>query len=318
MFDVLAIGELLIDFTPFSGEEGKKCFEENAGGAPPNVLAMITKMGGKAAFIGKVGDDEFGRDLSEVLIKNDIDVSGLVFSKDIPTTLAFVHLFENGDRDFSFYRNPGADIMLEKYEIDYELIESAKIVHFGSLSFTNQPCKDSVIAAIEYAKNKGKIISYDPNYRAPLWESEKDALEGMKIGLKYCDIIKMSEEEAEMLTGHKDFDSAGNAMLKDGIKLVLITQGAEGSYFYHKNGSGMVKSFEVNCIDATGAGDAFMGAMLFQISDSGKKLDEFRKEEIVKMLRLANAAGGLCTQKRGGIPGMPKRSEVEELLEKNS
>lgn len=317
MIDVLGIGELLIDFTPFTSESGRKCFEQNAGGAPPNVLAMVAKLGGKAAFIGKVGDDEFGRDLKNVLIKNNIDASGVVFSKDVPTTLAFVHLFKNGDRDFSFYRNPGADIMLEKDEVDLTLIDDAKLIHYGSLSFTNQPCKDSLLEALRYAKKKDKIISYDPNYRAPLWENKKAALEGMKLGLEFCDIIKMSEQEAEMLTGYSDLDKAGQVFIERGVKLVLITKGSEGSYFYHKNGSGKVSPFKVKCIDATGAGDAFMGAMLFQIVTSNKDIYDLKKSELENMLKTANAAGALCVGKRGGIPGMPEKSEVIDFLKQN-
>jgi fructokinase len=317
MIDIIGIGELLIDFTPFEGADGKNCFEQNAGGAPPNMLAMVAKLGGKAAFIGKVGDDEFGKDLKAVLENSNIDASGVVFSNDIPTTLAFVHLFGNGDRDFSFYRKPGADITLEKDEIDYSLIDSAKLLHFGSLSFTDQPSKDSVLGAVKYAKDNSKLISYDPNYRAPLWTSKHDAIEGMKLGLEYCDIIKMSEEEAELLTGYADLDKAGQDMLNRGMKLVLITKGAEGSYFYHKNGSGKVPPFKVKCVDATGAGDAFMGAMLYQIVSSDKDILNLEKLDLEDMLRVANATGALCVGKRGGIPGMPEKHEVEEFLRVN-
>lgn len=314
MIDVIGIGELLIDFTPVLKDGEKPCYEQNPGGAPPNVLAMVSKLGGRAAFIGKVGKDKFGDYLVKTLEEFNIDTSGVVYSKSITTTLAFVHLDSNGERSFSFCRNPGADLLLEENEVDYSLIDKCNIFHFGSLSFTDEPARTTVLKAVQYAKQNNKIISYDPNYRPALWKTEKAAVEGMRIGLGYADILKLSEEEAILLTGKKDYKSAADYLVGNKVKLVLITIGEKGSYYANSKSNGLVDSFKVKCIDTTGAGDAFMGSMLFKLSKSKKRIEDLSKENITEMLRHSNACAALCVGARGGIPSMPTNKSISHLL----
>lgn len=307
MIDILAIGELLIDFTPVKNEEGVS-FKQNAGGAPCNMLTMAQKLGSKTAFIGKVGNDQFGKFLERTLIDHDISTEGLILSDDFNTTLAFVHLTEDGDRSFSFYRKGCADVMLYKEDIDYKLVDQAKAVHFGSLSFTDEPSRSTVEDVIKYAKTEGKLISYDPNYRPALWASEKDAVESMKIGLKYADIIKVSEEEAEILTGEKDYKVAAKKLYDLGIKLVCVTLGVDGSYYHHKNGHRLVKGFKSKVIDTTGAGDSFFGSVIHGVLKNS--LDTFTGEQLDDILSFSNAAASVCIEKLGGIPAIPNRDEI--------
>ena len=218
MFDVVALGELLIDFTPAgTSEAGNVLFERNPGGAPANVLAAVTKLGGTGALIGKVGSDQFGFFLRDVLEKHGIDGRGLRFSHDVNTTLAFVQLNEHGDRSFSFYRKPGADTTLAPEDLDFGLIDSAKIFHFGSLSMTDEPARSATRTALEYARKKGKIITYDPNWRPVLWTSDEQAKENMLFGLQYADVLKISEEELMFLTGSGDIDAGSRRFLERGV-----------------------------------------------------------------------------------------------------
>lgn len=314
MFDVIALGELLIDFTPAGkSQAGNELFEKNPGGAPANVLTAVSKLGGSSAFIGKVGNDQFGHFLKGVLDKNNIETKGLKFSDEYNTTLAFVHLDENGDRSFSFYRKPGADTMLEEKEIEYDLIDEAKIFHFGSLSMTNEPSKTATIKAAKYAKEKGKIISYDPNWRPPLWKDEQTAKEGMLIGLKYADILKISGEEHEFLTGEKDL-CAGTKMLFDqGIKLIIVTLGSDGCFYRCKAGIGYLNGYNVKAVDTTGAGDAFLGGLLYCICKKEIDINNAVKGDIEDILDFSNAVGALCVSKRGAIPGIPSLEDVMNL-----
>ncbi len=311
MIDILAIGELLIDFTPIK-DDNAVSFKQNPGGAPCNMLTMAQKLGSKTAFIGKVGNDQFGKNLSTTIKDIGINTEGLVLSDEYNTTLAFVHLSHDGERSFSFYRKGCADVMLLEEDINYDLIDKSKLVHFGSLSFTDQPGKTTVEEVIKYAKSKGKIITYDPNYRPALWNSKEDAVKGMKIGLKYADIIKVSDEEAEILTGESDYKLAAKALFDLGIKLVCITLGKEGSYYYHKNSSKLVKGFRTTVIDTTGAGDCFFGAVIHKILD--QNLDEISKDELEDALTTGNIAASLCIEKYGGIPAIPSKEEVNGRL----
>lgn len=314
MIDILAIGELLIDFTPIKTADGM-AFKPNPGGAPCNMLAMAQSMGAVTAFVGKVGDDQFGLKLKSTLEASNINVEGLILSKDVPTTLAFVHLSETGERSFSFYRKGCADVMLTKGDIDFKLIDNAKVIHFGSLSFTDEPSKSSVLEALDYAKSNQKLISYDPNYRPALWTSKEAAISGMMLGLKYADFLKVSDDEAELLTGESDPVKAGEILFNMGISMVTITLGCRGVYYKHVLGSGFIKGFKSSVVDTTGAGDSFFGAFMAQyIQTENYKLT---KKLLETYLKVANAAASIVVEGLGGIPSIPSKKNVYERLIKS-
>lgn len=307
--DVVAIGELLIDFTPYGvGEMGNPAFEMNPGGAPANCLAALNKLGAKTEFIGKVGNDSFGDFLKTELLKEGIGVSGLSRTSVTNTTLAFVHLTQSGERSFTFLRDPGADTQLMREDIDYSLIDNSRILHFGSLSLTSDPSRETVLNTVLYAKSKGISISYDPNYRPLLWKDEKTALYWMNEGLKYADIVKMSEEELTLITGADDIIEGAKVLKKIGVKEIFITLGSNGAFFYINDQSyGYVPAYQVHAIDTTGCGDAFMGAILYQILYNN---DVSARE----MVRYGNAVGAICALKKGGMPAMPSKEEVDSIL----
>lgn len=313
MFDILAIGELLIDFTPVKNETGM-FFKQNPGGAPCNMLAMAQSLGSNTAFVGKVGQDQFGQTLRNTLMQKGIHTEGLVMSKQYNTTLAFVHLTETGDRSFSFYRDGCADVMLEESDINYTLIDQASLIHFGSLSFTNEPSRSTVEKVIDYAKSKGKLISYDPNYRPALWANEEAALQGMKIGFKYADVVKVSDEEALLITGENTIEAAAKHLFDQGLKLVCVTLGGDGCYYHHGNGCGLVAGFNSKVIDTTGAGDAFFGAVVHQLLQYN--LETISQKALEEIIAISNAAASLVIEKLGGIPAIPTKDEV--LLRFNS
>ena len=315
MLDVVALGELLVDFTPMGySVAGNEIFEANPGGAPANVLAALSNLGGKGAFIGKVGNDCFGYFLKKVLEDNHIDVSGLKFSNDANTTLAFVHLDSKGDRSFSFYRKPGADTTLKVEDLDFRIIDDAKIFHFGSISMTDEPARTATLTAVEHARKKGKIISYDPNWRPPLWQSDDLAREWMSAGLKYADILKLSEIELEFLTCEKYIEKGSDMLFNMGIKLVAVTLGPKGCFYKCTAGSGFVNTFDTKVIDTTGAGDAFLGALLYRTSRLETGLEAVNKKQIEDIIEFSNAAGALCTTKRGAIPAMPHMHDIESCI----
>jgi fructokinase len=314
MFDIVAVGELLIDFAPVRNEYGT-FFKENPGGALCNMLTMAQKLGSKTAFIGKVGNDQFGIKLGNVLKAQGIETAGLIYSEDYNTTLAFVHLDEKGDRSFSFYRNPGADMTLSMEDLDYNLIDEAKIFHFGSLSMTDEPSRSATKAALEYAKKSGKIITYDPNWRPALWKSDQAAKEGMRFGLQYADILKVSEEELVFLTGTKDISEGSRLLTCTGAKLVVVTLGPKGCFYHSAAGSGYLNTYDTKIVDTTGAGDAFFGALIYQISRYAGKIDEIKVEEIRAMIDFSNAAGALCSSQKGAINVMPSFEEVRYCME---
>lgn len=319
-YDVVALGELLIDFTMNGkSEQGNPMFEANPGGAPCNVLALLGKMGKSCAFIGKVGNDMFGKQLKDTVEEAGIDTEGLLMDQHYNTTLAFVKTFENGDRDFSFYRQPGADMMLTADEVREDLIASAKIFHFGSLSMTHEGVREATRKAVAYAKEKGLTISFDPNYREPLWKSLKEAKEQMAFGLSVCDILKISDNEIELMTGESDFDKAA-AILREkypNIKLLNVTAGAGGSYSYYKDKRVFVPIYSgQGIIETTGAGDTFGGSVLNYVLEKG--LDNLTEENLKEMLRFSNTAAYLVATKKGAIRSMPEREQVEELLKKKA
>ena len=317
--DVVALGELLIDFTQNgTSEQGNPLFEANPGGAPCNVLAMLKKLDKRCAFIGKVGDDIFGRSLRDTVASIGIDTGALLLDKKVNTTLAFVQTFENGDRDFSFYRNPGADMMLMPDEIPVELIAQAGIFHFGTLSMTHDDVREATKKAVRAAKESGALISFDPNLRPPLWESLDAAKEQIEWGLSQCDILKIADNEIEFLSGSSDFDE-GAAYLKKNfpnIRLINITAGPDGSYSYYGGKKVFVPAFRLGgTIETTGAGDTFCACVLGFVLDKG--LDGLDESDLTDMLRFANAAAYLVTTKKGAIRSMPDRSDVEIILSEN-
>ena len=317
-FDVVALGELLVDFTQngVSGQ-GNLLFEANPGGAPANVLAMLRKLGKRCAFIGKVGKDSFGDMLAKTVEEAGIDIRGLRRDADIPTTLAVVHTFPNGDRDFSFYRKPGADILLRADELDEALLKDSRIFHFGTLSLTDEPCKSATVKAYELAKAAGALISFDPNLRPPLWKSEADAKAAIEWGLQRCDILKISDNEIEFMTGETDFDK-GAAILKERfpqIRLLNVTAGGDGSFSYYGGKRVFVPACKLGgVIETTGAGDTFCASVLNFVLEHG--LDELTEQDMTAMLRFANTAAYIVTTKKGAIRSMPEREQVEELLKR--
>lgn len=314
MFDVTAIGELLIDFTPSGvNDTGMALFASNPGGAPANVLAMNKKLGGESAFIGKVGDDAFGRFLRTTLESIDIDVSGLMADETVLTTLAFVHLNHQGDRSFSFYRNPGADVMLNEQEIPLWIIDECKIFHFGSVSLTCDPCRTAVYSAARYAKNAGKLISFDPNYRSILWDNADTAKAEIIHALPLCDILKVSEEEMILLTGETSLRKGAVKLAAYGPAVVLVSLGEKGAFYLCGDGCGANPAYAVDTVDTTGAGDAFLGAVLYRLRNKTlNDLEQISKAELRDIVDFANAAGSLTTAKKGAIPAMPNESEIGE------
>ena len=316
VFDVTALGELLVDMTQSGlSEQGNQLFEANPGGAPANVLAMLRKLGKRCAFLGKVGQDSFGDLLERTVREAGIDTRGLRRDAEIPTTLALVHTFPNGDRDFSFYRKPGADIRLRAEELDLERVRGCRIFHFGTLSLTDEPCLSATLEAVREAKEAGALLSFDPNLREPLWPSLDAAREQIAWGLGQCDILKISDNEIVFMTGEEDFD-AGAAKLQalyPNIRLLNVTAGAEGSYAYY----GGLRAFEPGCrrggvIETTGAGDTFCACVLNYVLEHG--LDDLTEYDLHEMLRFANTAAYIVTTRKGAIRSMPERDEVERLL----
>lgn len=317
MYEITALGESLIDFTPSgTSEAGMRIFEQNPGGAPANALAVFAKFGEKAAFIGKVGNDMHGLFLKETMEKAGIDTKGMIISDKVFTTLAFVSLNEQGEREFSFARKPGADTCLMEQEVNVDIINDSKILHIGSLSLTDEPCRSATFYALKQAKDGGKIISYDPNYRALLWDSVESAVEGMRSPLEYVDVMKLSDEETKLLTDIEDPERAAKALLDKGISLVAVTLGKDGAYVCTKEGGAVVPGFESKVVDTTGAGDSFWGGFLYQLAKSGKRPEEVTLEEAKTFARFGNAVASLCVEKRGGIPAMPTMEQVAERLGK--
>jgi fructokinase len=312
MFDIIALGELLIDFTPYGiSDGGNPVFERNPGGAPANLLSAASKLGARTAFIGKVGDDLFGRFLAKTLKDNNIDTRGLRSSQTVNTTLAFVHLDSHGDRSFSFYRNPGADMMLEEKDLDHEMIKASKVFHFGTLSMTDEPARSATIKALEIARQNGALISFDPNLRPPLWKSLEEAKKQMIKGLEFADILKLSGEELEFLTGEKDVEKGVEYLGKYGIKLIIVTLGPLGVFYRIGDMTGRLPTYDVKVVDTTGAGDAFLGGALYKLKDiDPSQLGSLTRKEIEGVLDFANAVGACTTTKKGGIPAVPELQDV--------
>lgn len=315
-YDVLALGELLIDFTENEiSSQGNPMFEANPGGAPCNVLAMLNKMGKKTGFIGKVGQDQFG-----VMLKNTLDALGigtesLYMDKAVHTTLAFVHTAEDGDRDFAFYRNPGADMMLEASEVKEELVKNTRILHFGTLSMTHEGVREATKKALQIARENGITISFDPNLRPPLWNNLEAAKEQIMFGLTQCDIAKISDDEILFVTGCDTVEEGARALKKkySNIKLLLATLGKEGSVAYYEGKEVKALPFlNPNTIETTGAGDTFCACVVNYVLEHG--LDNLTEDNLKEMLTFANGASSLITTRRGALKVMPEKSEVEAYI----
>lgn len=309
--DVIALGELLIDFTENGiSENGNPLLEANPGGAPCNVLAMLQNLGKKTAFIGKVGKDAFGKYLAETVEQIGIDITGLVQDVEIPTTLAFVHTAADGDRSFSFYRNPGADMMLTKDEVDYNKIDEAKIFHFGTLSMTHDAVREATKQAVARAKEKGLLISFDPNYRPLLWKDAETAKEMMRYGFSVCDILKISDDEITFVTGKDTIEEAITAFCAlYQPKLMSVTCGKNGSTVIY-NGQKVPCGAHIrpDTIETTGAGDTFMACMLNFVLEHG--VEDLSESDLLEMQKFAGTAASLITTRRGALKVMPTKEEV--------
>lgn len=308
-YDFLAIGELLMDMTPVKGPQGIY-FQPNPGGAPCNFLAMAQKMGSQTGFIGKVGGDQFGQQLRQTLIEVGVDPVGLIVDPSVPTTLAFVHLTEEGDRSFSFYRKHCADVSLHQEEVDFGLLDHAKALYFGSLAFTDEPLRSTTLALLKQAEEKGLTICYDPNYRPLLWPSVEEAVAAMRHGLRFTDVLKVSDEEALLLTKAKSLEEAANALAAENIPLVCVTLGAKGALIAFKNQLFSVPATKVNVVDTTGAGDAFFGTLMHQLIQAEQPISAISLETLTEIVRVANKAAGLCVEHYGAIPALPEREQV--------
>ena len=315
-YDVVAIGELLIDFTENGkSAQGNPVLEANPGGAPCNVLAMLTKLGKKTGFIGKIGNDMFGDQLEQAVREVGIDTAGLKRDPEVNTTLAFVHTKEDGDREFSFYRNPGADMMITENDLEYSMIEGCRIFHYGTLSMTHEICREATRRAIDTAKDAGAILSFDPNLREPLWKSLDEAREQILYGMGQCDVLKISDNEIVWLTGEEDFD-AGAAWIRKrfpNITLILVSVGKEGSRAYMGSMRAEVPAFvQEKTIETTGAGDTFCACILNYILEHGLK--ELTEEQLKEMLTFANGAASIVNTRKGALRVMPSKAEVEALI----
>lgn len=317
-FDVCALGELLIDFTENgTSPQGNPIMEANPGGAPCNVLAMLNKLGYKTAFIGKIGDDIFGRQLKKTVEDVGINTDGLVTDKAVNTTLAFVHTLPGGDREFSFYRNPGADMMLNEGDVDEQIIAESRIFHFGSLSMTGEICEAATKKAVNAAKKNGLIISFDPNLRENLWDSVEHAREKIAYGMANCDILKISDNEIQWFTGEQDFDRAVEKLRKryDNIGLLLLSLGKNGSRAYSGKNSAYAPAAPAKTIETTGAGDSFCGAILSKVLEYG--LRDYLQQELSDMLSFANAAAAVVTERKGALRVMPQPEEIIDRMRRS-
>ena len=314
MADIVCLGELLIDFVPtVTGVrlEGADTFRKAAGGAPANVAVGLARLGVSSAFMGKVGEDGFGRFLAETLSQAGVDIGPLRLTADARTSLAFVSLAPDGDREFLFYRENAADILFAPADVDEAAIAGCKVLHYGSISLIAEPCRSATLHAIERARHHGVVRSYDPNLRLALWPDADSARAGMRLGLQHAEIVKIGVEEVEFLTGETDAERGVRSMWHGGLRLVAVTAGRDGARWFTAAASGTVPGFAVAAVDATGAGDAFMAGLLAEWLRSGQPLDPASLDRIC---RVANAAGAVTTTSRGAIPSLPDRAAVERLM----
>ncbi len=312
---ITTLGELLIDYTDAgTSEAGMKLFEQNAGGAVANVAVAVKRLGYHSAFIGKVGKDLQGEFLIKALADEGVNITGIVVDDKVYTTMAFVSLSDEGERSFSFCRKPGADTMLQPFEVDENLIKNSSILAIGSLSLTGEPSRSATKHAINFARGNGVTVAYDPNYRASLWPSEEAAKEQMSSLLPLVDVIKLSDEEINLICGTDDPEQAALVLLEHGIRVVCITLGKEGAFVATKDGNCLVKGIDLAAKDTTGAGDAFWGGFLYSLAKNGTLVDNITVEDAANFAYFGNAVATLCVQSRGAIPAMPNLEQVEALI----
>ena len=317
---ICSFGETLIDFTPVGvSENGNIIFERNPGGAPANLAAAAVKHGVEACFVGEVGDDIFGQFLQEKLRNQGVDTEYMIVNSRYKTTLAFVQLDEKGERSFWFYRNPGADTMIESQAVNLRAIDECDLFHYGSVSMTHNPARITTFELVKYAQQKGKILSFDPNLGMPLWNSEEEARHEIRHGLQFCDILKVAEDELIFLTGCETLEEGARQLAKKyKTPLILITEGEKGSHAlihgYYIN----APTFPVSVVDTTGAGDGFLGCFLASFLKSGKTLEQLNGDDVYQMLRLANASGALSVTRKGGMPSLVTTEEAQALLDSQS
>lgn len=317
-FDVTALGEVLIDFADVGRtDENYPVMAANAGGAPANFLSALAKYGKKTAFIGKVGNDAFGNLLIGTLNGAGIDTSGVIVDDEHFTTLAFVTLDENGDREFSFARKPGADTCITGDDVPTDMIAASRVFHFGTLSLTDEPSKSALEFAVDYAKASGCLITFDPNLRRPLWRSLDDAKAAIEWGLGRADVVKISDEETEFLWGDLTPDAAADKLINEyGVSLAMVTLGKKGAYLANKNAGVHVLAPHANTVDTTGAGDIFGGSAVSCLLSADKHPSELTRDELFDVASFASAAASLSTEKRGGIPSIPEYGDVISFMNK--
>lgn len=306
------MGELLIDFTPMKEtEDGRLPFARNPGGAPANVAVQAVRAGISAGFLGRVGQDMFGDFLISTLKSRGVDTAGLSQDPEASTTLAFVQLNDKGDRDFSFYRNPGADTRLSFEDVDLSLVDNCRMLCFGSLLLTAQPSRSAAERLVDYARKNGKLTAYDPNWRPPLWKDQAEGIARMKSMIPKADIMKVSGEELGLLTGESSLRDGAAALFAQGVSLVAVTLGPKGCALFGRNFSLELPTYDTQVKDTTGSGDSFFGALLAKIIGSGKHPQELTREELSDFGDFANAAGAVCASEMGGIPAMPDTAAIE-------
>ncbi len=321
IYDVTSMGESLIDFAMYGkSDQGNDIFEACPGGAPLNVMAMLNKLSRKTAYISKVGNDAFGRQLKDLLTELGTDTRDMVFDPEIPTTLSFIHTLPNGDREFSFYRKPGADVMLRETDVDFDLIRQAKVFHFGTLSMTQEPVKSTTKKCLETAKDAGCLITFDPNLREPLWDSLDDAKEQMAYGFDRCDVLKIADNEVQFISGKEDLDEGIRYIQENWhIPAIFLTMGGAGSRAYTLDPQTHEPKlrvehpgYKVDTIETTGAGDTFCACMINGILTYGT--ENLSEEDLMNILKFGNAAAALVTTKKGAAKAMPDPAEVEALM----
>jgi len=317
--DIVCLGELLVDMFP--AEVGRRLVEVSAfhpkpGGAPANVAVAAARLGVRAAFIGKVGDDAFGHHLADVLRKEEVDVRGIRFDPEARTTMAFIAMPDENTQEFVFYRNPGADTRLHPDELDHALLRETRALHFGSLSLTHEPSRSAALEAVRIARQAGALISFDVNYRPTLWNSADEAREQARAIIPLANLIKVNEVELSLLTGSDDLDTGSTALLKLGPELCVVTLGPAGSYFRMADSGEHVPAFAVEAVDATGCGDAFVAGLLCQLVREGVWRDHLSSERMREVLRYANAVGALTALAQGVIPALPTAVQVGQFLER--
>ncbi len=318
MADILTMGELLVDFSPVHVEGYSLLYSPNPGGAPANVAVQLSRLGVSAGFVGKVGDDGFGKMLKKCLVDNGVEVKGLVEDRRFSTTLAFVQLDEKGDRSFTFCRKPGADTQLTLDEVQPGVVEDCSILHFGSLSLTTDPGRTTALTLVQTAREMGKLISYDPNWRPPLWDSAEEGIRWMREGLRLCDLCKVSEEELAMLTGKEGLEEGLRTLLYMGPAAAVVTLGPKGCAFMLGDSLVQVPTFDTKVVDTTGSGDSFWGAFLYGLYTHGCRSREallaVKAEDMMEYCRFANGAGSFCASRPGGIPALGNREEITDCM----